>query len=92
MRCRCSSLSLVCVLAIPEKKAAKLAEKLAKAESKGGAPGPTKPKTDAAPKAKKVKAEEVVEPPFVNTTPKGDKKGEPYLIRLEARAKGGEGR
>jgi len=65
-------------LRLAEKKAAKLAEKLAKAETKS-ARAPVVPRSaDATPKAKKVKAEEVIEPPFVNTTPKGDKKGKLY--------------
>jgi hypothetical protein len=56
------------------KKAAKAAEKAAKSEAK--AANAPKPKAEgAAPKAKKEKAKEPEEEPFVNTTPKGDKKG-----------------
>jgi len=60
----------------PAKKEAKRLEKEAKLAAKAAKVGPTPAAaSDKKPKAEKEKKEKDVEQPFVNTTPKGEKKG-----------------
>jgi valyl-tRNA synthetase len=66
------------LVAVAVKKAAKAAEKAAAKAAKGTSAAPRE--RNAPKKEKEVKAKEPEEAPYVNTTPKGEKKGELSLL------------
>lgn len=65
-------------VAVTVKKAAKAAEKAAAKAAKGTSAAPRE--RNAPKKEKEVKPKEPEEAPYVNTTPKGEKKGEFFLL------------